>query len=229
MGEANSEWLSISEIQTEELRLLNVFADYCEAQDLRYYIGYGTLLGAVRHGGFIPWDDDVDVLMPRKDYDRFCEFAPKLLDSFTLAPFEQGAAAFAKLISTRTRFYEEGLARSDSYGIFLDIFPLDGVKGNACRKRFRLVNYLTRLYGVTYGLDWSHRSLMEPRNLAKWLVSKIGKCVPRSELVGMIESLMRKVSIEGAEYVLNFQSPYPFERDRISASALGGGGVFNSV
>ena len=62
--------LSIEEVKKVELNLLLDFDKYCKQNNLRYYLCYGTLIGAVRHKGFIPWDDDIDVIMPREDYEK---------------------------------------------------------------------------------------------------------------------------------------------------------------
>ena len=61
------------EIKKIELSILIAFADFCKKNNLRYFLYCGTLIGAVRHKGFIPWDDDIDVAMPRNDYERFKE------------------------------------------------------------------------------------------------------------------------------------------------------------
>ena len=64
---------SLKKIQQEELKMLRAFTEYCDINKLRYYLAGGTVLGAVRHQGFIPWDDDIDVIMPRPDYEKFIE------------------------------------------------------------------------------------------------------------------------------------------------------------
>ena len=69
----------LRQLQLYELNLLKTFADICEKNNLRYYMIGGTILGAVRHKGFIPWDDDIDIGMPREDYIRFLEIAQKSL------------------------------------------------------------------------------------------------------------------------------------------------------
>ncbi|MBQ3939443.1 MAG: LicD family protein, partial [Clostridia bacterium] len=69
----------LQRVHAVQLRLLKEFDRVCRENGLQYFAVHGTLLGAVRHEGFIPWDDDIDVAMPREDYDRFAALAPKAL------------------------------------------------------------------------------------------------------------------------------------------------------
>ena len=98
--------------------------------DLRYYILGGTLLGAVRHRGFIPWDDDIDVGMPRADYEKFLREGRKYLEeSYFIQSFRtdpQFAVNFAKIRNSNTTFMETSLrGRRINHGAYIDIFPLD--------------------------------------------------------------------------------------------------------
>lgn len=113
-----------------ELDLLYEFKRVCDKYGLRWFACAGTLLGAVRHGGFIPWDDDLDVCMPREDYERliklyFCEFKTPY---FLQTPYtdKEYCYSFAKLRNSNTSFAVEAFIESTmNQGIFLDIFPLD--------------------------------------------------------------------------------------------------------
>lgn len=103
--------------------------------NLTYYIAFGTLLGAIRHKGFIPWDDDVDVCMPREDYDRFIREGGKYLpENYFIQTMESDpkyALNFAKLRDSNTTLFEKHVIDVDiNHGVFIDIFPLDGyIKG----------------------------------------------------------------------------------------------------
>lgn len=114
-----------------QLEILDVFHCVCQGNHLRYSLAYGTLLGAVRHSGFIPWDDDIDVLMPREDYNRLLAIwdsaAPENFILQTPLSAQDITNTFAKIRKDHTTFIQTEMEKGSSYhkGIFIDIFPLD--------------------------------------------------------------------------------------------------------
>ena len=126
--------LSLREVQNAEFEILQKFDVFCRTHDLKYVLYYGTLLGAVRHHGFIPWDDDIDVAMPRPDYERmlklyYDEKAP-LGENLVMYSGERDddfAFAYAKIARTDSEILPESkLYEHEGDGIWIDIFPIDG-------------------------------------------------------------------------------------------------------
>lgn len=121
--------LSNTEIKQTIFDILCSFSEYCDAHGLQYFLSGGTLLGAIRHKGFIPWDDDVDVLMPRKDFDAFHEDVKKepITDYYKVIGLNAGNSftPFAKVVDTRT-IVDEKYISSDKQ-LWIDIFPMDGL------------------------------------------------------------------------------------------------------
>ena len=115
-----------------ELATLEVFLDICARHNLRYYAIDGTLLGAVRHKGFIPWDDDIDVGMPRRDYERFLRIAPGLLPPHLSLHYRRADPRipwpfYAKIRNRNTTFIQKDRAHLDiNHGVNIDVFPMDG-------------------------------------------------------------------------------------------------------
>jgi len=127
--------IELEKLKKVGLDILKEFIRVCDLLDLKYYLAYGTLIGAVRHEGYIPWDDDVDVYMPRPDYEIFMKEAKKYLkDNYFVQNNDtdpEYLLRFAKLRDSNTTFIEEEYKKyTINHGIFIDIFPLDGyVKG----------------------------------------------------------------------------------------------------
>ena len=122
--------LTSDEIKTCELRMLMAFRDFCEVRSLRYSLCGGTLLGAVRHGGFIPWDDDIDVCMPRPDYERFLTLAEEFEDThgFALAGYfglPLDNTPFAKLLDRSIKV--KARREADESYLWVDVFPMDAL------------------------------------------------------------------------------------------------------
>lgn len=119
--------LSLQEIKEIELELLKKFHYFCVENNIRYFVSHGTLLGALRYKGFIPWDDDLDVLVPREDYDRLLSIYPDDAQYRLFAPEKDQFYFFpyAKLCDMSTRKVEGGYDNGVELGIDIDVFPLD--------------------------------------------------------------------------------------------------------
>lgn len=122
----------LDKLHSTELEILAEIERVCKLLDITYFADWGTLLGAIRHNGFIPWDDDIDIGMLRKDYDLFIDKAPELLaDNYTLQHFLIDANTptyHSKVRKNGTLFVEEYLENVPTHkGIFVDIFPYDYV------------------------------------------------------------------------------------------------------
>lgn len=123
---------TLRKVQENEIEILKDFIDICEKNNLVYFGIAGTAIGAIRHGGFIPWDDDIDVAMPREDFDRFVEIAKQQYNDKYMVMNGVENENYP-LLTTRwmirgTEFVEHPLKNIDCpLGIFLDIYPLDKI------------------------------------------------------------------------------------------------------
>lgn len=114
------------ELITCELSILKEIDAFCTLKGIQYYLSGGTLLGAVRHQGFIPWDDDIDLMMPRKDYDCFiAEFSSPYYAIYALKTVPSCRFPFAKVYDVRTSVKEGAKRGTIDFGVFVDVFPLD--------------------------------------------------------------------------------------------------------
>lgn len=121
-------YLSLEDVKQHELDILKYVDAVCKEYNLRYFLSFGTLIGAIRHKGFIPWDDDIDISMPREDYDRFVEITKNTKGIYiTLYPEKEGYPyPFVKVVDTNTKLAEEDVMDIPDNGLWVDIFPLDG-------------------------------------------------------------------------------------------------------
>lgn len=132
---------TIQQLHEQQLEILKYVADFCDINTIPYSLYCGTLLGAVRHQGFIPWDDDVDICMLRNDYERFIRLWKDdngliLQNKENTPSFTQ---CFTKIRKENTLFLQENEVDDDiNHGIFIDIFPLDRIPSNG----IRLIKYI---------------------------------------------------------------------------------------
>ena len=119
--------LNLEQIKQIEIEILKDFDAFCRQNNIRYFLSNGTLLGAAKYKGFIPWDDDIDVCLPREDYDRFiAEYPPS--GKYELLCSERSACyvfPYAKLSDPSTVIKKQVSLKGYTYGVHIDIFPLD--------------------------------------------------------------------------------------------------------
>ena len=118
--------LTENEIKTIQLDILQSIHDFCMEKGLRYSLAYGTLIGAIRHKGYIPWDDDVDIMMPRPDYELFVKEYTGGDKPFVVQTYKNDNSyflGFAKVYDNRT----EQITFPTRTGVFVDVFPIDGL------------------------------------------------------------------------------------------------------
>lgn len=124
---------TLQKMKNIQLEMLRIFIGICQKHDLKYFMMGGSCLGAVRHQGFIPWDDDIDVGMPREDYEKFMEIGQAELPE---CYFLQNSKTdmhypmnFAKIRQNGTAFFESSVAHIPMHhGVYMDIFPIDGYR-----------------------------------------------------------------------------------------------------
>ncbi|HET6724997.1 MAG TPA: LicD family protein [Gammaproteobacteria bacterium] len=126
------------QVQLHQLEMLKCLASIFDAEGITYFAIGGTALGAVRHEGFIPWDDDIDLAMPRDDYERFLKLQDRLPVNLIIQNFRtqnEYPLYFSKVRDIHTRYVEKRLGKYDiAHGVFIDIFPWDAV-GDATAMR----------------------------------------------------------------------------------------------
>ena len=135
----------LHEMQKLAIDIFTSFKSFCELNDLKYFLACGTLIGAIRHHGFIPWDDDIDIWMPRDDYDKLCRKFPEWGSAHNLyinCAFQTKGydRAFAKICLASTHLKMHGYKSAYSEGYFIDVFPIDGLPSSRVFRWLRLTH-----------------------------------------------------------------------------------------
>lgn len=120
------EEITIEELREIQLQMMDKIHEFCESRNIRYSLGGGTLLGAVRHQGYIPWDDDIDIMLPRPDYERFLKEFDSVYEELSIQHLDNDDTCcipFAKVYDNRTVLIE----RYQRSGVYIDVFPVDGL------------------------------------------------------------------------------------------------------
>jgi lipopolysaccharide cholinephosphotransferase len=201
--------LELREVQEVLLQMLVAFAGYCDRYGLRYYLVGGTLLGAVRHKGFIPWDDDIDVGMPRPDYERFLslvETEPVAEEYQVISAREHTLSLpFAEMIHQNSRLerptsrYIDGDFRQ--LHLFLDIFPQDGwpEDDKEARQLVRRTNFLRKLSTESRATIGAGTNLY--KRIAKIPAILLGRAIGTETINLHLDKIAQKYNYDLSKYV----------------------------
>lgn len=209
----------LRQLQLYELNLLKTFADICEKNNLRYYMIGGTMLGAVRHKGFIPWDDDIDIGMPREDYIRFLEIAQKSLPhQYKILNYKKDKdylRYFSRLVDTRVKIYNDSNTDTLIENAWMDIFPLDGTSNIGFVRNLQFLMLCVNRVMYHFSCFEQMVNLMRPgRPKYQQLIIKFGmkfKVGRRRDSKAILDKIDRKLqrySFDKSDYVMNFFGAY---------------------
>lgn len=200
--------LSLRDIQLGELDILKKIHQICDKLGIKYYLFYGTLLGAVRHKGFIPWDDDVDIVMPRNDYNKLIEyFKTNEKENFPLelmhfSTNERYIYPIARISDSR---YSLRFKNTKEYGLglFVDVYPLDGC-GNTLEEAKKIWNKsrLKKFWVGVYGIDHYEKSSKNfIRSFLKYVLMHIVKCINVPQIISKLDEDASKLKFDDFKYV----------------------------
>ena len=221
---------TLRNIQLCELDVLCRFSELCDAHGLKYYLVGGTLLGAIRNGGFIPWDDDVDVAMPRVDYEKLaslCREDKGLLgeqffyQDHTTDP--QYYLPYAKVRKRGTYVCEPEFAkaRSKEQGVFIDVFPLD-----PCPPKSASLRFSYKLFAILHSRARVLTGSKKPKGKRLvWHIAYFATClIPRKWILRLRDRiLMRMRAKSNGKWLASFSGSYGYAREIFRAEIFGEG------
>lgn len=203
---------TLKKLQSAEVSILETVVKICDQYKIKYYLVGGTLLGAARHAGFIPWDDDLDIAIPRNDYDRFLDLCINGALGEELYLQHQRTEPnywlpFAKVRINHTLFDEEAGKRAEGHkGIFIDVFPLDACKKNRGWQyhfKAKTVKKLSR-YVIDRGLKRT------PTGWKNKLLFGVLNCFELRKVSNFRDRLAS--SCKEGKYFINYGSNYKYQK-----------------
>lgn len=194
----------LRELQLAEYKMLKDVARLCDENGIAYFLDSGTLLGAVRHNGFIPWDDDIDICMDVANYRKFCRIMPKVLpDRYFLQNYKSDPKVSAKWSKVRingTTSMDRSLSKWDiHFGVCMDVFVISGISKNWFRKRLQIYARVLQhqLINKYYWRVTNRKVSLKLERLYKYMPERI-----RIFLLGMLENLC-VVDVKNCDYCYN--------------------------
>lgn len=214
--------MTLREVQLMTLEIAKDIHQFCVRNNITYYLAYGSLIGALRHNGFIPWDDDMDLLMPRPDYERFCKEynSNKGLKVISRITNRECYVPYARVCEMeKTYVHEDNIPWcNEDTGVWIDIFPLDGAEEdfNEFKKR------VNKIYSLNnYCFKW--RNAKVATNLVSGFYSKMKLIVKKLffshyDPIDKYIRLLKKIELGSTSKCMNLTAPQYKEREYFNIS-----------
>ncbi|MBR2064807.1 MAG: LicD family protein [Bacteroidales bacterium] len=220
---SHTEYLSAPDLRKLQLCMLKEVDAFCRKNELTYFLTYGTLIGAIRHSGFIPWDDDIDILMPRPDYERFIR-TYEARDSFVISDEQDPdyQYLFAKVSDKRTVLVEDTSKKAD-VGAYIDVFALDGLPDSAeeCTRHIKKKIWWVKLFNIKrLKLFSSYRAFY--KSLLLLILKLVLLPVPYRYILKRVKSIMTRYAYDSSDNVVEmvFATPDRAISKRVFSDAI---------
>jgi len=215
--------ISFNELKAIEFDVLKYIDEICQQNNLRYFLAGGTLLGAVRHKGFIPWDDDIDISMPRNDYYKFVKILKNKSNEIPYMIYDyqnrkEYLWLFSKLVDSRTTTTEKKIFKS--VGVGVDIFVIDGLgeSESKAKRSAKVIYYIRSLFSLTRQPAFFFRSTVVSIIIFPlWCLCRL---LGEKFFLNMIDKYIKRYSYETSSWVGCVVGGWYKEREVLSSSVF---------
>lgn len=215
------EEITLPQMKEILLNMLLEVADFCETNGIRYYLSGGTLLGAIRHKGFIPWDDDIDINIPRPDCEKLMKLSDGRIGKYVLQP----PSNTCPYHSEGYRLYDTDMVIETSRGntskifgyvpIFLDIFPIEGLYADDKKlaKAYHKIVVKRKIYNCLDGGLWHGKTFST--KVFHLLCKPVAKMIGYKRLYDGIQKVVTQVGYDESEYIGVMTAPVHTTEERV--------------